>query len=719
MTVVVIPAYKPTKALLDLVEELAGFSGDIKIVVVDDGSGKEKEYEDIFCSLPEDVVLLTHKVNRGKGRALKTGIAHVRENMPECNAIITADADGQHRCEDIMKLHGIIKENRDSLILGRRKFDQSVPWRSRFGNTITRHVFAAASGMHVYDTQTGLRAFSRSYFKKMLNVAGERYEYEINVLLMAAQSNIPIIETPIQTVYFDGNKHSHFDSFRDSIRIYLCLLKFASSSLFSFAVDFSALFFFRGLTSHLGDELSLFVSVVLARAISASCNFTINRKLVFKSREPLLMSMSRYALLVLAILLLNYFFLRFLNITAGVALFPAKFLVELILFIVSFFVQGRVVFHSARIKYEVISLDGKSKEEGESLPDEAEKSALEGEKESKEPDEAEKAAAPKAYEPKPRGYRGVVVAIVDIVCIGAALCVFALLHHAIPQPEKAVVKTTPKPVVTNPFQTPGPSATANSVQSDSQFLFEDAFMTNEEVIHTDDTYKSKNVFVTMERHAKDNMTYYVQDIYVRKVEFLQAGFAQDTYGRGVTEFPYEIAQRHNAVAAISGDHYGGRRNSVVIRNGELYRESAYTDVCVLYDDGTMRIIGKNAFDAQEQMDLGAYQAWDFGPSLLDGGGDPMTGFASSIATANPRTAIGYYEPGHYCFVVVDGREANGSDGMTFDELSLLMYELGCTVAYNLDGGQTSCMVFGGEMVNEQESGNCRKSSDAIMICDEK
>lgn len=341
-TAIVIPAYKPEDKLLMLVDEFKN-TKDIKIVVVDDGSGRE--FEPVFSALPEWVVLLRHEVNQGKGRALKTAIDHINKNMPDCDGIITADADGQHKYDDILRIKDALLKNKESLILGGRLFEGDVPFRSRFGNTITRHVFAAASGVKVNDTQTGLRAFSREHFKNFLEIKGERYEYEINMLLYAAQNDINMVEIPIATVYYDDNSHSHFNKFKDSFRIYMCILKFASSSFLAFIIDFILLLVFRAILKEpLGEEISLLVSTVAARVISAAVNYTVNRKAVFHSHEKLLPSILRYGLLSTFILALNYFLLRLLNIVLSMALPLAKIIVEVVLFVVNFFVQGRFVF---------------------------------------------------------------------------------------------------------------------------------------------------------------------------------------------------------------------------------------------------------------------------------------------------------------------------------------------------------------------------------------
>lgn len=308
--------------------------------------------------------------------------------------------------------------------------------------------------------------------------------------------------------------------------------------------------------------------------------------------------------------------------------------------------------------------------------------------------------------------------LIDILLIGAGLNVFALFHHVLPEIGKvAVPAITPSPT---PASTPQPLQSAEpAMESDTQFFFDGVFAQDGQSEKTENSYKSKNVSITLTTHDVDDLRYYVQDIYVRKIDYFKTAFAQDTFGTGIKEYPYDIAQEHDAICAISGDYYGARKKSVVIRNGVLYRSDTYDDICVIYNDGVMRVFDEDEFDAEKEMQNGAYQAWDFGPNLLNEDGTPIEKFNSRIASENPRTAIGYYEPGHYCFVVVDGRGANGSDGLSLKDLAQLFADLGCKAAYNLDGGRTSCMVMYGEMINKHYESNCRKSSDIVMICDEE
>ena len=343
-TALIIPAYKPSTELLALLDRFGSVDSFLPIVV-DDGSGAD--FAPVFDALPEGVTLLRHPENRGKGAALKTAFRHVLEKCPQCDLAVTADADGQHRYEDIVRVRDRAAENAGALVLGSRKFEGDVPLRSRFGNGVTRHVFSVASGVKVYDTQTGLRAFGRDALKTFIDIPGDRYEYEINMLLTAAQSGMPVIEEWIETVYIDDNSSSHFNPLKDSLKIYLCIFKFAASSLLAFVVDYILVLLFSALTKSWPASTSLNFSVIAARLISATVNFTVNRRVVFKGNESLWKAVVKYAALALVVLGLNLALMHLLT-GLGWSIPLAKIVVEILLFCMNFVVQGKFVYRKGK-----------------------------------------------------------------------------------------------------------------------------------------------------------------------------------------------------------------------------------------------------------------------------------------------------------------------------------------------------------------------------------
>ncbi|MBE5772396.1 MAG: phosphodiester glycosidase family protein [Clostridiales bacterium] len=277
-------------------------------------------------------------------------------------------------------------------------------------------------------------------------------------------------------------------------------------------------------------------------------------------------------------------------------------------------------------------------------------------------------------------------------------------------PEATMVLATPEP-------TPVPTEEPKDDVGSFRIKFADKFATGK-TKKTSTRYKSKNLNIKISK-VKDtdlDAVYYVVDIYVADISCFRTCFAQGKYGTGYTAWPLETTRKYNAIITMNGDYYGVRKSGVVIRNGKLYRNGKVTnDVCVLYWDGTMKTFAPGSFDAETEMKNGAYQAWNFGPALLDSNGKAKTKFNSQVTGPNPRSVIGYFEPGHYCFVAVDGRTEE-SDGLSMKNLAKVMEKLGCKQAYNLDGGRTTMLYAGDTRINVPVEGG-RKSSDFVMILD--
>lgn len=223
--VVLLPVYRPGPHLPTLVAELLRSDTDpAGVVVVDDGSGAESA--DLLDGVErQGCTVLRHATNRGKGIALKTGLSHVADHRPG-HHVVSADADGQHSLADIERVGRRVSDT-GRLVLGVRSFDTDVPLRSRFGNGLTRFLFRAATGRDVRDTQTGLRGYPADLLPWLLTLPGERFEYEMNVLLHAARDGHPVDQVDITTTYLADNASSHFGSLSDSVRIYRPLLRYA------------------------------------------------------------------------------------------------------------------------------------------------------------------------------------------------------------------------------------------------------------------------------------------------------------------------------------------------------------------------------------------------------------------------------------------------------------------------------------------------------------
>lgn len=342
--IALIPAYQPESCLEKIVCEVRkeGF----QIVVVDDGSSEEKRA--VFQKIERDATVLRHDQNQGKGRALKTGLSYIRTRFPADSVVVTVDADGQHKTEDVKKVCAAAERNAEALILGSRRMKGDVPLRSWFGNTLTRQVYQVLTGMKVYDTQTGLRAFESGMIPQLLNIAGERYEYEMNVLLECSRKRIPIKEIKIQTVYLDDNMTSHFDTLKDSVRIYREILKFSAASLGSFLVDYGMYVVLMLILSGWESRMALLISNVGARIVSAGVNYTLNRRVVFHSDASPLKSLMQYIALAAGILAGNTIVLEILVNRIGMNQYTGKLCTELLFFLLSWFVQSRFIFRKRK-----------------------------------------------------------------------------------------------------------------------------------------------------------------------------------------------------------------------------------------------------------------------------------------------------------------------------------------------------------------------------------
>ena len=361
---VLIPAYDPDDTLPALVAELRdwGFS---RILVIDDGSRGDKQPVFAHCA-EAGAKVLAHDRNRGKGAALKTGLAHIAEmqkaavekvvgekvvestgeggsnaSLLPVRFVVTVDADGQHLPRDVAAVcTRALALRRPAVVLGVRHFDDDTPLRSRFGNVTTRLVFRSLTGQAISDTQTGLRALPVSLIPRSLEISGDRYEYEMRMLALLVREHVPIVEVTISTVYLDGNASSHFRPLVDSVRIYSALLKDLLLALASFGLDV-ALF---SLALHLTHGVVL--STYLARSVSVVFNFLGNKYYVFRGNQthsmPRQIALYGCAALLLATasgLLVGLF----ADATAAPPT-PVKVFVDLGLYLVSYAIRRYLIF---------------------------------------------------------------------------------------------------------------------------------------------------------------------------------------------------------------------------------------------------------------------------------------------------------------------------------------------------------------------------------------
>ncbi len=332
--ILLIPAYEPTEKLLLLLENIKT-NCNLRTLIIDDGSNET--FQPIFLRAEYlGSTVLHHPKNLGKGAALKTGFRYLMD-MGEDEGVVCADCDGQHSVEDICNIAQETSAEQKKAILGVREFTNQVPFRSRLGNKITVKVFSLFSKYRIQDTQTGLRGYPAMMLPWLCGIEGERFEYEMNVLLKLKEPGYSIKEVVIKTIYEEGNKSSHFRPFVDSFKIYFTFLKFTASSMASGLIDYILLLVFANFFSQ------LLPAVLLSRSISSICNYNINQHFVFSGEQKIFQSAVKYSSLVFINVWFNYLLLEF-YVYLGIHLAIAKIVTEITLYFFSYTMQKYVVF---------------------------------------------------------------------------------------------------------------------------------------------------------------------------------------------------------------------------------------------------------------------------------------------------------------------------------------------------------------------------------------
>lgn len=349
--IVVIPSYEPPISFSKYVKELIDGGVD-SVIVVNDGSSEF--YNGTYNKINKirGVTLLKYEENLGKGYALKFAFNHIKNTFNGNYAVVTADCDGQHAVSDVLKLFNTAFEFPHSLILGSRDFSsENVPKRSRFGNLNTRRMFKLLYGLNLKDTQTGLRAFTNKLIDDMLKISGNRFEYEMNVLIVLYKQNVNIIEIPIETIYIDkqegANKRSHFKTFSDSFKVWKVLLKNVNTYLLAVVLSLTVeiCIFTIGeytLFKRFTPSICTLFSVVTARITSSIVNYLLNYKMVFNGKGKT--ALLRYYCLWLALLSSSYLLTNFFGNVLGLPIVLFKLIVDGFLAIISYRVQVTWVF---------------------------------------------------------------------------------------------------------------------------------------------------------------------------------------------------------------------------------------------------------------------------------------------------------------------------------------------------------------------------------------
>ncbi len=341
---IVIPSLDPDEKLQNTVDGLKAVGFD-KFVLVDDGSRAENRA--FFPQAEESLTVLRHESNLGKGAALKTAFKYVLRNCPDAEGVITVDGDGQHLPQDVLAVAKVL-QNDSTIVLGCRDFSRKdIPRRSRFGNKTTSLIFKLLCGLKISDTQTGLRGLPASLLPELLNIKGNRFEYETNMLLKLGQLGATLKEIKIETVYLEENKSSHFHPIKDSFRIYRFILMYFFSSFISFIADISLFYILCRLLSSLLGVWTQGVATLGARICSSILNFNLNRKAVFDSRKSLKEALLRYYTLAVCQMALSAALVTLIAHLLGAAPLGStviKIIVDTLLLLLSFRIQRCWVF---------------------------------------------------------------------------------------------------------------------------------------------------------------------------------------------------------------------------------------------------------------------------------------------------------------------------------------------------------------------------------------
>jgi glycosyltransferase involved in cell wall biosynthesis len=338
-TALIIPAYQPLPSLPGLVRSLLDAEWACPpIVVVNDGSDPlKKAIFDELSSL-DGVTVIHHAVNLGKGAALRTAFNYLLVQYPALVGAITVDADGQHLPHDVVSVYKEFIQHQESLVLGSREFKKEVPLRSRFGNILTGHIFRLLVGKRLKDTQTGLRGIPSSLMRKLMQFKSNRYEFELDMLILCSREQRPIREVSISTVYEDGNKSSHFNPILDSFKIYFVFLRFVSLSLVTYATD---LLIF---TLSFWTYQHMFLSVLLGRASGLIVSATGSKFFVFKSSLPFQEVFFKFTLLWLTLLGISYSLMILFVDYWNFNIYASRIAVDSVLFTFNFLVQRHLIF---------------------------------------------------------------------------------------------------------------------------------------------------------------------------------------------------------------------------------------------------------------------------------------------------------------------------------------------------------------------------------------
>ncbi len=668
---VIIPSLNPDEKLNNTVSALekAGFDD---IVIVDDGS--DQQYVGNFpdLALHESCTLIRHRRNKGKGAALKTAFKYVLKYRTQREGVVTVDADGQHLTVDVA---ACVEKMLDSskVVLGCRDFSSSnVPKKSRFGNTLTRNIMRFICGVKLSDTQTGLRAIPCEYLPALIEVGGDRYEYETNMLIEFKKQSIPFSEVKISTVYIDDNKGSHFRPIRDSLRVYRFILSFVVSSLISTVVE---IVLFYCLLKFLFNG-GIVISTVLARLCSATVNFTINRKTVFKSKSGMAGTIIRYIALAIPMVLISGNAVKLITVLAKIesefAVTVIKVLIDAILFFVSFRIQQNWVFapHKKKVKNGTENI-------------------------------------------KPKLTLGKILARIAISVVSfvlfLVLSVFVLVGVVAYGPSTTVrdmlvlsaMQASATKWVPGLFLSDEEvEAVVNSSHDESELIISPDGFTD---IEGGDNTEVEQSIDGMKYITRNYTNFKAYILLVADPQRVYVGTSSDNYATATEgKILFDMAKKEDCIAMINGGEFddpggngrGARPIGLTYSNGECVWNDGAKRTFIGIDKNN-RLVVREGLSKSEAEKIGIRDGVSFqrGNTLIksDNSGVHIY-YKESNTGAAQRTAIGQREDGTFILVVTDGRSAN-SIGATYNEIIDIMVSYGAVDAGMLDGGSSAMMYY--------------------------
>lgn len=680
---VVLPSLDPDQKLLKVLQELLD-RGFTDVILVNDGSRDDTRHYFDEAAEMLGVTVLTHAVNRGKGAALKTAFEWFLANRPDARGVVTVDGDGQHHPEDICACAEHMLRT-GHVTLGCRDFTQSdVPWRSRFGNRTTSLVFKLFCGMTVSDTQTGLRAVPRETLETFLGIAGDRFEYETNMLLAMKTHGIPFDEVKIRTVYIEENKSSHFHVLRDSWRIYRLILahffRYTISSLVCAVIDTVCFYLFSALLSGPLAGLALTAAAgVGARVLSSLTNFFVNKRVVFRAGVSTGRAIGRYYALAVpqmaAQILLTQGLYTLLGVDDRASGLRTLWyvLVMVCLFFLSFTIQQRWVF----------------------APSEK---------------QAKKGLLGKFV----RRLLLSVFTVVALAVVSLVLVLYTIFNGPSETARSVLTMSLLEPSATKwiPGLFLGDEQVA-AIRESSGTSLEDTVSDASQVIINRDSALSADSDEWADYpdgiriEAYSGKTFNAHIMIIRDPSRVYLGTSSDNWSTDIPGTRINRAiETEGASAAINAGAFldNGTLDSAVgsIPGGLVFAGGVYKGNWPQYMPSTAEegfagftsddvLVVATSMTKEEGEELGIRDGCQFGPVLIMNG-EISDEVYNGNSGYNPRTAIGQRTDGAVIFVCIDGRSA-ASIGGTYKDLIDIMVEYGAVNACNMDGGSSTVMMY--------------------------